>query len=145
MQEKAAWEYWRSIPEANRFELVSINPGNFFGPGYKKEEFANANVLRSIITWSRLFGFPQIYYQVVDVRDVALAHLRALKVPEARNQRFLIVGEGMYWIMFGIYLNQEFGKYYYIATTRLSSELILTYVAKFNRKAELLRAKRGPG
>jgi hypothetical protein len=42
-----------------------------------------------------------------------------LKVPEARNQRFLLVGEGMFWIMFGIYLNEEFGRHYYITTRRI--------------------------
>ncbi len=90
-----------------------------FGPAFKKEEFASANVIRAIITWSRIFGFPKIYYQVVDVRDAAQAHLQAVKVPEARNQRFLIVGEGMFWEMFGIYLNEEFGKHYYITTRRI--------------------------
>lgn len=104
LQEKAAWEYWRSIPEGERFELVALNPGNMFGPAYKREEFATANIIRAIVTWSRVFGFPKIYYQVVDVRDAAYAHLQAVKVPEARNQRFLIVAEGMYWEMFGIYL-----------------------------------------
>ena len=65
-------------------------------------------------------------------------------MPEARNQRFLIVGEGMYWIMFGIYLNQEFGKYYYITTSRIRSEYIVDFCCLITRKAALLAAKRGP-
>ena len=85
LQEKAAWKYWNSLPEEGRFEMVVLNPGNLFGPAFKKEEFASANIIRAIVFWSRLFGFPKIYYQVVDVRDAALAHLRALKIPEARN------------------------------------------------------------
>jgi hypothetical protein len=68
-----------------------------------------------------------------------------LKVPEARNQRFLIVGEGMYWEKFGIYIDQEFGKYYYITTKRLNPPLILDFMTLFTRKATLLKAKRGPG
>jgi nucleoside-diphosphate-sugar epimerase len=85
MSEKAAWQFWKSIPEGERFEMVMLNPGNMFGPAFKKEEFASANIIRAIITWSRIFGFPKIYYQVVYVRDAAFAHLQALKVPEARN------------------------------------------------------------
>ncbi len=85
LQEKAAWKYWNSLPEEGRFEMVVLNPGNLFGPAFKKEEFASANIIRAIVFWSRIFGFPKIYYQVVDVRDAALAHLRALKIPEARN------------------------------------------------------------
>lgn len=62
MQEKAAWNYWKSLPEESRFELVVLNPGNLFGPAFKKEEFASANIIRAIVFWSRIFGFPQIYY-----------------------------------------------------------------------------------
>ena len=62
LQEKAAWKYWNSLPEEGRFELVVLNPGNMFGPAFKKEEFASANIIRAIVTWSRIFGFPQIYY-----------------------------------------------------------------------------------
>jgi len=35
-------------------------------------------------------GMPKIMFPIVDVRDVALAHLQALKIPEARNQRFVL-------------------------------------------------------
>jgi len=30
-------------------------------------------------------GLPQVWFPIVDVRDVAQAHLNAIKVPEARN------------------------------------------------------------
>jgi nucleoside-diphosphate-sugar epimerase len=62
LSEKAAWQFWNSLPENERFELVCLNPGNFFGPSFKREEFASANIIRAIITWSRIFGFPKIYY-----------------------------------------------------------------------------------
>lgn len=38
----------------------------------------------------KLFGNPKIKYTITDVRDVALAHLRALEVPEAAGERILI-------------------------------------------------------
>ncbi len=50
----------------------------------------------------------------------------------------------MYWIMFGKYLHEEFGKYYYITTSRIRSEYILDFFTHFTRKAILLAAKRGP-
>jgi dihydroflavonol-4-reductase len=37
-------------------------------------------------------GCPQLYFGVVDVRDVADLHLRAMTHPAARGQRFLAVG-----------------------------------------------------
>lgn len=50
----------------------------------------------------------------------------------------------MYWIMFGKYLHEEFGKYYYITTSRIRTEYIVDAFALFTRKALLLAAKRGP-
>lgn len=50
----------------------------------------------------------------------------------------------MYWIMFGKYLHEEFGKYYYITTSRLRSDYIVDLYTPFTRKAVLLAAKRGP-
>ena len=34
---------------------------------------------------------------IVDIRECALAHLRALTVPEAKNKRFIIGDKGL-WI-----------------------------------------------
>lgn len=75
LQERAAWNYWNSLPEDSRFELVVMNPGNMFGPVYKREDFASANIIKAVFKWSKYLGFPKVYYQAVDVRDVALAHL----------------------------------------------------------------------
>ena len=36
-------------------------------------------------------GLPKMWFPIVDVRDVAQAHLNAIKVPEAANKRFLYV------------------------------------------------------
>ena len=35
-------------------------------------------------------------YALVDIKDVASAHLNALKIPEAANKRFILVGD-MLW------------------------------------------------
>jgi nucleoside-diphosphate-sugar epimerase len=44
----------------------------------------------------------------VDVRSVALAHLNAIKIPEAANQRFMLIN-GDYWMKdFMIALSKEF-------------------------------------
>jgi len=45
-------------------------------------------------------GTPRVMYPVVDVRDVALAHLRAIKVKEAANNRFLITNKSLWLIDF---------------------------------------------
>jgi len=35
-------------------------------------------------------GMPKIMFPIVDVREVAYAHLQGLKVPEAKGNRFIL-------------------------------------------------------
>ncbi|KAJ5895018.1 hypothetical protein N7495_006709 [Penicillium taxi] len=92
--EKAAWDFVEK--EKPSFDLATVNPPMVFGPivhylnsldavntsnqrfrdliqGKMKEQIAPTEV----IIW-------------VDVRDIALAHVRAIEVPEAGGQRFFI-------------------------------------------------------
>jgi nucleoside-diphosphate-sugar epimerase len=43
-------------------------------------------------------GTPKVAYGIVDVRDVADLHVRAMTVPEAAGQRFIAMGEDFRWI-----------------------------------------------
>jgi hypothetical protein len=38
-------------------------------------------------------GLPKMWFPIVDVRDVAQAHLNDIKVPEAANKRFALCGD----------------------------------------------------
>jgi nucleoside-diphosphate-sugar epimerase len=88
LQERLAWETWKALPEQSRFELVVLCLGNVIGPTYKKGEvFATVLTLKSVLDWSKVpgFGFPKLYMQFVDVRDVAVAHLKSAKIPKANR------------------------------------------------------------
>jgi len=39
-------------------------------------------------------GMPPLYFTCVDVKDVALAHLRAITREAAKNQRFILCDKG---------------------------------------------------
>ena len=49
---------------------------------------------------------------VIDVRDVALAHYRALCVPEAAGKRFILANESIWFPDIAKLLHKDFGKYY---------------------------------
>ena len=53
-------------------------------------------------------GFPFAVVPLVDVRDVAIAHLRALKVKAAANQRFGLVNKNMWFTELASILKKEF-------------------------------------
>ena len=65
-------------------------PGFIVGPPLRKESFASGSFVVSLMT-GKMQSVSSDSCGVVDVRDVALAHLKAIKVEEAVNKRFLLV------------------------------------------------------
>lgn len=62
------------------------------GPGIGRPNVVSEEFVRAILTDSSAsIKCASNYYS--DVRDVAKAHLRAIQVPEAANQRFMVHGE----------------------------------------------------
>jgi len=91
LAEKAAWDFQASLPEAERFEIVTILPGFVLGPALKTESSFSIDFCKGILS-----GMPMIPNRnmpIVDVRDCAQAHLLAVKVPAAANHRFLNTNE----------------------------------------------------
>jgi nucleoside-diphosphate-sugar epimerase len=88
LAERAAWEFIAG--EGGGLELAVINPVVVFGPAL------GADFSPSILLLQRLMngavpGCPKLYFGVVDVRDVADLHLRAMTQPAAKGERFLAV------------------------------------------------------
>ena len=74
MAEKVAWDFIQFLPENEKFELVTINPGFVLGPNLNECQFSSGDVVRDIMT-RKMAMFPYVSYPMVDVRDVAQAHL----------------------------------------------------------------------
>jgi dihydroflavonol-4-reductase len=89
--ERAAWDFMKT--EGGALELSAINPGGIFGP------VLSADVSSSVQLVARLLngmpGCPRLYFGVVDVRDVADLHLRAMTDPAANGERFIAVSGGL--------------------------------------------------
>lgn len=50
LAEKAAWDFQRDLPAANRFELASVNPCLVVGPAFVGSGFTSGNILESWMT-----------------------------------------------------------------------------------------------
>jgi nucleoside-diphosphate-sugar epimerase len=88
MAERAAWDF--IAKEGNGLELSVINPVGIFGPVLGKNLSGSTLIIKNMLTGA-MSTCPQLYFGVVDVRDVADLHLRAMTHPAAKNQRFLAV------------------------------------------------------
>jgi nucleoside-diphosphate-sugar epimerase len=74
LAEKAAWEFVNSLPEIDKFELVIINPSLILGPNFVIGDFTSGEIVKKIMS-GKLPGMPKVQFPIVDVRDVAFAHL----------------------------------------------------------------------
>ena len=74
LAEKAAWDYQASLPEDQRFDIVTILPGFVVGPPLKKEHFASGGFVKRLMT-GQMEEVSSEHCGAVDVRDVAKAHL----------------------------------------------------------------------
>ena len=88
---------------------MTINPGVVFGPNLNKAQFSSGDIIKRTMM-NDFPGVPKINLGCVDVRDVALAHLNAVLVPEARNQRFILVSESCWMREWGQYLDEVHGR-----------------------------------
>merc|ERR1712224_36714 len=72
---------------------------------------------------------PDVNFAVVDVRDVAEAHLKALTVPEAANKRFILTESTLAFKHVGKWLKKKYGVKYWVAHCPLPK--FLMYAASF--------------
>jgi dihydroflavonol-4-reductase len=85
--ERAAWDFVASLPAERKLELVTINPGAVLGPVLEKDSGTSGELVRMLMK-RELPGCPRLGFPMVDVRDVATAHLAAMTTPEAAGQRY---------------------------------------------------------
>jgi nucleoside-diphosphate-sugar epimerase len=85
--ERAAWDFMAT--EGGALELSVVNPAGIFGPVLGADFSSSIELVKRLMNGAP--GCPQLYFGVVDVRDVADLHLRAMTDPAAKGERFIAV------------------------------------------------------
>jgi dihydroflavonol-4-reductase len=88
--ERAAWTFMDDLGPEATMELVVINPGLVLGPLLSSDWGTSGELVKRILDHD-IPAIPDISLAMVDVRDVASAHVTAMTTPEARGQRFICV------------------------------------------------------
>jgi nucleoside-diphosphate-sugar epimerase len=88
LAERAAWDF--IAREGGALELSVVNPVAVFGPALGADYSTSILLIQRLMDGA-LPGCPRISFGVVDVRDVADLHLRAMSDDAAEGQRFLAV------------------------------------------------------
>ena len=89
LAEQAAWDLVRERGEAEK--LATINPGAILGPLLSEDRSYSIAMVERLLRG--VPGAPRIGFNVVDVRDVADLHVKAMTAAEAGGERFVAVQE----------------------------------------------------
>jgi nucleoside-diphosphate-sugar epimerase len=85
--EKEAWDFCR---RQSRWSMVAINPGLILGPALTAaSDSGSLFLLDELLKGMFFYGAPDFSFTTVDVRDVALAHLRAAQREQAHGRYIL--------------------------------------------------------
>ena len=94
LAERAAWNFVEA--QAPDLRLAVLNPGLVFGPPLDAHYGTSLRLVERLLR-ARDPMLPRIAFPVVDVRDVAEAHLRALVRTDAAGGRFLLADETLWF------------------------------------------------
>lgn len=93
LSEKAAWDYMTS--EGRATEFVTLLPSGVFGPVLTMEALGSVQFIQRLID-GRMPRVPNVGLNIIDVRDLATAHVDAMTAPGAAGQRLIVSGDFMW-------------------------------------------------
>jgi nucleoside-diphosphate-sugar epimerase len=107
LAERAAWDF--AAVEGGALELATILPVAVMGPVMGVDISGANNIVKRMLDGG-MPGFPNLYIPVVDVRDVAAAHILAMTIRDAAGERFLLSsGPALTMKQIGETLREELG------------------------------------
>jgi nucleoside-diphosphate-sugar epimerase len=132
LAERAAWEY--IAQQTGDLELVTMLPVAVMGPVLGHDISGANHVIQRILT-GRMAAFPRLYLPIVDVRDVADAHIKAMSAPDAAGQRFLLSnGPAVSMTEIGAAIRANLGETAAQVPTRTVPSIVVRLGAVFNKE-----------
>lgn len=87
-------EAWAIAKEQDQWDLLTINPGWIFGPSVsKRKDSMSIGTMIQFGDGTYKMGVPELWHGIVDVRDVAVSHIKAGYAPEASWRHIIVSGE----------------------------------------------------
>ena len=129
LSERAAWDF--IAKEGCGLELATVNPTTVLGPALGPDYSHSIRLIKNMMDGQP--GCPKINTCVVDVRDVADLHLRAMTDPAAKGERFLATsGESLWLADIAKLLKQHLGPAASKVSTRILPDWFVRILALGN-------------
>lgn len=129
--ERAAREFVTGLPAEQPMEFVTVNPSFVLGPLIDPDGSASIELVRKLLA-REVPGCPKMGFSLVDVRDVASAHLSAMTSPEASGKRYICNTEFKMMVPIAELLNQTFGPQGHPVRTRVLPNWVVRMVGLFD-------------
>lgn len=141
--ERAAWDFINSLPAETRPEFTVINPGFVLGPVIGGHASASLEIVRRLMA-REVPGVPNMGFSLVDVRDIAAAHVTALTHDNAPGSRYICVAESMTFHEIARHLADYLEPKGYKIPTRPVPDWLVRALALFSPTFRLVATRLGP-
>lgn len=137
LAERAAWDYVKN--DEVKYKLTAINPSLVVGPLLHYDEGSSVQILRKFMN-HEMPALPPFSLGLVDVRDVAAAHLKAMCEPKSNGERIMVTAlPAFYFKDIAETLKKEFGPQgYSIPTIQVPYPLLWLYSFFSSETREIL-------
>lgn len=136
LAERAAWDLMQK--EGGQLELSVINPMAIFGPALHGDLSSAFGLLKQVMNGS-MKAIPNINMGIVDVRDVADLHIRAMVNPVANGQRYLALAGGtMSLPQIAALLRERMPEAAKKTSVKVMPDWVMRLASLFNKKAKAI-------
>jgi len=138
--ERAAWDLIKASGGAT--SLAVVNPALVLGPVLGPDFSDSVQVIQRMLS-GKIPGLPRLSFNIVDVRDVADLHIRAMTDPAAAGQRFIAAGEFAWMADLAAMLRARLGLDAAKVPTAKAPDFLLRLVSLFDRDLQAVTAGLG--
>ena len=139
LAERAAWDFVKDPSGAT--QLTTILPGAVFGPILSASNLGSVQIIQGLLA-GRPPAMPKLGFWIVDVRDLADLHVRAMTAGAAAGQRYIASSEFLWMDEIAATLRAQLGPAAArVPTRRLPTalvKLLLPFLANLRPLAPLL-------
>lgn len=128
--EQAAWDLIKQ--QGGSTTLATVNPALVLGPVLSRDFSELVQVVERLLS-GRVPGLPRLGFNIVDARDVADLHIRAMTAPEAAGQRFIAAGNFAWMADLATLLRARLGDEAAKAPTRKVPDFVIRLAGLFDK------------
>ncbi len=128
--------------EGGDMEYCSVNPSGVLGPVWSNDISASTEIVKKLLEGA-LPGCPDIGFSIVDVRDVADMHVRAMNAPGMAGDRFICAGPFLKMIEIARVLKSRLGAEARKVPTRRLPDILVKLAAMFDPTVKQVAGETG--